>query len=108
MWAASAGGRQHTSRWSPNGRAPHPAERRLRGQLAAEELWSRTADRSARTAPARAAFLDRFERQVDPDNTLDPAERALRAEHARKAHFLRLSLQSAKARRRKRIAGSAA
>jgi hypothetical protein len=76
-----------------------PAERRLRGQLAAEESWSRTADRSARTAPARAAFLDRFERQVDPDGSLPPTERALMAEHARRAHFLRLSLQSAKARR---------
>ncbi|MGA7419848.1 MAG: hypothetical protein WB765_05785 [Acidimicrobiales bacterium] len=52
------------------------------------------------TEPARKVFLDRFERAVDPDGTLDPAVRAKRAEHARKAYFLGLALKSAKARRR--------
>jgi len=46
-------------------------------------------------------MLDKFERQVDPDGTLDPAERALRAASARKAHFSRLALKSAQARRKK-------
>jgi hypothetical protein len=40
-----------------------------------------------------------FEAQVDPDGILEPAERARRAESARKAHFGRLALASAKARR---------
>jgi hypothetical protein len=53
------------------------------------------------TAPARAAFLSRFERQADPDGTLDPAERARRAHHLRSAYFLRLALKSANARRRR-------
>lgn len=75
------------------------AERVLRGQLAAHQSWSRTQDRPARTANARKAFNDRFEQQVDPDNELPPAERARRAEHARKAYFLRLALKSAKVRR---------
>jgi hypothetical protein len=52
-------------------------------------------------------MLDKFERQVDPSGTLTPAERAKRAAHARKAHFKRLALKSAQARRR-RTGGDAA
>lgn len=59
-----------------------PEERSLRARMAAHESWARTGDRSARTAPARKAAMDRYERQVDPEGTLDPAERARRAEHA--------------------------
>jgi hypothetical protein len=77
------------------------SERTLRAQIAAHESWARTTDRTARTANARKAMLDRFERQVDPDGILTPAERAKRAEHARKAHFKRLALKSARARRRR-------
>jgi hypothetical protein len=43
--------------------------------------------------------MDRFEREVDPDGELPIEERQRRAEHARKAYFLRLALASAKARR---------
>jgi len=53
------------------------------------------------TAAARSAFLRRFEAQVDPDGVLEPAERAHRAEHARKAHFTKMALRSAQARRLK-------
>lgn len=84
-----------------------PPERQLIGQIAAHESWARTENRSARTAPARQAALDRFERDVDPDGELAPAERARRAEHARKAYFKRLALKSAQARRR-RAGGDAA
>lgn len=77
-----------------------PAERKLRSQLAVHTSWANTSDRSARTAPARAALLEKFEREVDPDGTLDPAERAQRAESARKAHYARLALLSAQKRRR--------
>jgi hypothetical protein len=76
-----------------------PAERSLRARLAAHEKWARTSNTTAATAPARQAFLDSFERQVDPDGTLTPAERARRAESARKAYYLRLALKSAQARR---------
>ena len=79
-----------------------PTERSLRSQIAAHESWANTENRSARTAPARAAMLDKFEQQVDPDGVLTPAERAKRAEHARKAHFKRLALKSAQARRHQR------
>lgn len=74
-------------------------ERTLAAQIAAHESWAHTADRTARTAPARAALMERFEREVDPDGTLPPDERARRAESKRKAHFQRLALKSAKARR---------
>jgi len=68
------------------------------GRIGAHVSWANTADRSARTAPARQAALDRFERQVDPEGILAPAERAQRAQHARKAYFLGLALKSSQAR----------
>jgi hypothetical protein len=43
--------------------------------------------------------MAKFEREVDPDNSLPPAERAKRAEHLRKAYFQRLALKSARSRR---------
>jgi len=78
-----------------------PSERVMRARLAAHTLHATITDPAAHTAPARKAFLDRFELEVDPDGTLDPSERARRAAHARKAYFARLALKSAKARGRK-------
>ncbi len=72
----------------------------MRASIAAHESWARTEDRPARTASARKAMLNRFEREVDPNGELTPDERAIRAEHARKAYFQRLALKSAQARRR--------
>jgi hypothetical protein len=51
------------------------------------------------TAPARGAFLSSFERQADPDGILPVAERMRRAEHLKKAHFLRLAMKSAATRK---------
>lgn len=75
-----------------------PAQRKLRAQLAAHSRVAKTEDTAAMTAPARKAFLARFEKQVDPDGTLDPAERARRAQSARSAHFVRMALKSSQAR----------
>ncbi len=81
-----------------------PASSRLspkqRSRLAAHSLHARVTDPAAHTAPARRAFLDRFEREVDPDGVLPQVDRARRAEHARKAYFTRLALKSAQARRK--------
>ncbi|SQD97993.1 conserved hypothetical protein [Parafrankia sp. Ea1.12] len=77
-------------------------DRVLIARIAAHTSWANTTDRTARTAPGRAAFLDRFDRQVDPDGTLKPDERARRAEHARRAYFSALALRSAQARRKRR------
>lgn len=72
----------------------------LRARIAADSRWARVADRTEATEPARAAFLDRFRREVDPDGLLDPAERDRRATSARRAHMTRLARKSAAARRR--------
>ena len=76
-----------------------PNERSLRARTAADAMHSRN-DPVRVTAPARAAFLDRFDREVDPDGILAPAERARRVSHAKSAYFAGLALKSAKARRR--------
>jgi hypothetical protein len=74
-----------------------PSERALRGRIGAHLLHA-THDSRQLTAPARAAFLSGFERQVDPDGRLSPDERRRRAAHARTAYFVRLARQSAIAR----------
>ncbi|WP_280413772.1 hypothetical protein [Nocardia carnea] len=79
-----------------------PAERVLQARIAAHESWSKTPDRAARTAKARAAMASKFDQVVDPDGLLSPEERAYRADQARKAHYTRLALKSAKSRRRRR------
>jgi hypothetical protein len=76
-----------------------PEQRSLRARLAAHTLHSRV-DSTQHTARARAVFLERFERQVDPDGSLPEAERTRRAEHAKRAYFLELAMKSAKARGR--------
>jgi hypothetical protein len=65
-------------------------KKNINARIAAEISWARTQDRSARTRPGRQAFLKRFEREVDPDGKLPPDERARRANHALRAHMLRL------------------
>lgn len=77
------------------------AEHSLASRFGAHRSWANTADRSARTAPARKALEARWERLADPDHVLPPAERAKRAESLRKAHFARMALKSAQARRRR-------
>ena len=62
----------------------------LIGKIGAHASWANTTDRPARTAPARAAFEQRFLDQADGD--------PVRAEHLRKAYFQRLALKSAQAR----------
>jgi len=84
-----------------------PVERSLHATANAHTSWANTADRTARTANARRAFIEHFERQVDPDRILSPGERALRAEHLRKAHYARLALKSAQARRKAKEARQA-
>ncbi len=78
-----------------------PAQRRRRARIAAHASWANTADRTARTSGGTKAFLDRFERQVDPDGVLPEETRAAMAKHARTAYMLQLAERSAAARRRK-------
>jgi hypothetical protein len=95
---------------NPGQAASSPTERSLRARLAAHTLHARR-EAHQTTATARAGFLARFEREVDPDSALDPIERRRRAEHARRAYFIRLSLAAVAARRAKRarqVGGDAA
>lgn len=76
------------------------SERRQIGRIGGFTSWANTEDRTARTQLGRAAFLKRFDDQVDPERRLSPQERAKRADAAKKAYFASLALKSAKARRR--------
>lgn len=67
-----------------------PAQRSSRARLAALARHART-DGATATQAARSAFLGRFERQVDPNGLLDPAERTRRAELAKREHFQRMA-----------------
>jgi len=78
---------------------PTPAERSLLAKAAVHTSWSRTTDRSARTAKARAAMDARFEREVDPEGVLPPEQRARRAASARSAFYAALAAKSAASRR---------
>lgn len=78
-----------------------PEQRVLRAKIASHSRWAREPDPKAATAPARKASLERFEREVDPEGLLAPDERSRRAEHAKKAYFMRLALKSAQARRQR-------
>ena len=73
---------------------PHipPAEAHLRARIAAHLSWAKTEDRTARTASARAALDQKFLDQAGGD--------PVRAEHLRRAHFAKLALKSAQARRK--------
>jgi len=58
------------------------------------------------TAPARRAFRQRFEREVDPDGRLTQAERSTRASQLMRAHMLRLAKSSAEVRASSKRAAS--
>jgi hypothetical protein len=88
---------------SPGNEPASRAERSLRARLAAYALHAQHDPRET-TANGRAAFLARFDREVDPEGLLEPDERRRRAEQARRAYFARLSLAAVKARQAKRAA----
>ena len=71
-----------------------PEERQLRASIAGHTSWAKTDDRTARTAPARAARDQKFLDEADGD--------PVRAASLRKAHFARLALKSVQARRKAR------
>ncbi len=69
----------------------HAQDRKLAAIIAAHQSWANTTDRTKRTAGGRAAFEAKFLAKADGD--------PIRAEHLRKAHYARMALASAKARR---------
>ena len=79
---------------------PSPTERSAIASIAAHESWAKTDDRPARTQAARDAMWRRFLEQAGGD--------PVRAENLRQAHYKRLALKSAQARRLRAEADQAA
>lgn len=79
---------------------PDPSERSLIARLGAHTSWANTENRTARTAPARRALDRKFLEEANGD--------PVRAASLRKAHFTRLALKSAQARRKVTEAGESA
>jgi hypothetical protein len=85
--------------------AHHQRDRVIAGRYGAQLSWSRTADRTARTANARRHapgsieyHLERLDPQIFASATDE--QRLAAAEAARKAYFVRLAMKSAQSRRR--------
>lgn len=76
-----------------------PEQRSLRARIGAFALH---AQGGTSTKAGTAAFLRRFEAEVDPDGVLAPEERTRRAFLARRAYFAKLALSSSRARSKKR------
>jgi hypothetical protein len=83
-------------------RGGDPAVRRAAARVAAHTRWAREGDRVAATQAARDGLVKRFEDEVDPGRVLDPAERAVRVESAKRAFFTRLAMKSAASRAAKK------
>jgi hypothetical protein len=77
------------------------AQRVLRAKLGGLQT---AANGTGTTTAAREKFLSRFDDEVDADRVLSPAERARRAEAARKAYMTRLALKSSISRAKKKEA----
>jgi hypothetical protein len=85
-------------RAGPRGRGMTPEQRRLRAQNAAHARWSTHMAREDQAYLARQAIWHRLSREVDPDRTLTPQERAVLIQSAAKRLSARLN--AAKARKR--------
>ncbi|MEV6313403.1 hypothetical protein AB0M10_33045 [Streptomyces sp. NPDC051840] len=86
----------------------NPEQRSLRARIAVQTSWANTLDPTSRTAKARSAANGRFEQQardLHPNATDEQIARV--AGHLKSAHFSRMALASAKARRAKSAARSA-
>ena len=70
------------------------------GRIGGLTAWAQN-DAETMTAGAHKGFRAKFEREVDPEGILPPAERAARAERARRAYMLTLAAKSAAVRRKK-------
>lgn len=77
------------------------SQRSQQARQAAYSSWARTCDPASRTQAARRSFLGRFERKVDPGGKLPAAQRRRMAEQAKRAHSVRLGLESSRRRQRR-------
>lgn len=82
--------------------------RQLHGQVGALVSWANTADRSARTRPAREAGpngITYWVNKLDPEKFADAtdAQKLAAADALKRAHFVRMAAKSAEVRRRKGV-----
>lgn len=77
-----------------------PSERSLRARAGAYALHAMG---GTSTKAGTAAFLAKFEKQVDPGGTLPPEERARRATFALKSYMCKLELKASRARGRQTV-----
>ncbi|WP_083390643.1 hypothetical protein [Parafrankia soli] len=80
-------------------RLPDEATRRLVARTGGQARVLAATTPADVSAPARAAFLARFEREVDPDGTLPPDVRAAKAKAALSAQMSRVALAKKRAQR---------
>ena len=69
-----------------------PEQRRERARKAANSRWARPTALAEQADTMRSATWAYWERQVDPEQRLDPAERRKLAQHAVSAHMAGLRL----------------
>jgi hypothetical protein len=85
-----------------------PTQRTLRARMGAHALHAQGGTNTEAARKASPQSLDYWATKVDPDGVLTEAERAKRAEHARKAHMFKMALASSRARsRRKKVSPNA-
>ena len=81
-----------------------PSQRTIRAKIGAYSLHAQH-DSHVVSAPGRAAAAKKLNAslltEIDPKGRLSEAERARRLESARKAHFAKLALRSARVRGKK-------
>ena len=86
-----------------------PQERSIRARIGAHSLHSQH-DTRVISAPGRKAAGDKLNArlllEIDPEDLLSEDERALRLEHARRAHFSKLALKGSISRRQRQGAAS--
>jgi hypothetical protein len=84
--------------------AESSTERSLHAQHASLIHWSQVENRTAATRAMREGLTRKWEREIDPDGKLPPAELAKRVEMRRKAHMAEMTRRSIKARRERAAA----
>src|SRR5271154_6980552 len=78
-----------------------PQQRKLRASKAGLTGWDNTVDRSARARHANAGLIAKWEREIDPDGTMDRQELARRVKTKQKLHMADMSWKAVQARRAK-------
>ncbi len=87
-----------------------PEQRSMAASAAAHARWAQVGPAERREAGARGrrGLIASITKSIDPDGTMDPAERAVRVESAVMAHTKLMQLRSSQSRARKKAERDAA